>query len=170
MADLAVCEFARKIVTNPEPKVGYGDIGDVLVRYLRGDITDVQAFEKMSLLDEDYRRQREREHAKRTVDLMRTKMRPTIAFMGVRAKPARVKDVLDLHGMRAAALHYRGIYAIDTDRGLDVLRGLHGPDQVWWVDWGATPAMRHFAELQQFKLAAVEECRAVIDSAIGEKP
>lgn len=59
MAD-AVIARAKEIVIPPKTKFGYGDVGDVLVAYLRGDKTEAEAIESLDNLQIDYERARAR--------------------------------------------------------------------------------------------------------------
>lgn len=55
---MTVLYAARAIVGKPPTMYGYGDIGDVLVAYLRGEKTAEEAIETMTLHEQDYERAR----------------------------------------------------------------------------------------------------------------
>jgi hypothetical protein len=51
---------AKEIVSQPKTQFGYGDIGDAIVAYLRGDKTEAEAIETLNNLQLDYDRARAR--------------------------------------------------------------------------------------------------------------
>jgi len=53
-----VFEYAQKIVGMPVPRYGYSDVGDVLIRYMRGEILKKGAMESLYNLNTDYERDR----------------------------------------------------------------------------------------------------------------
>ncbi len=55
---IAVFAKAKEIVMFPETEYRYSDIGDVIVMFLRAEISSVEAIEKMNLLHLTYERAR----------------------------------------------------------------------------------------------------------------
>lgn len=49
---------AKEIVTKSRPRYGYGDVGDLLVSYLREDIGCDSALQKLNWLEQDYQKGR----------------------------------------------------------------------------------------------------------------
>lgn len=56
--ELYVFRAAQQLVVKPPTMYGYGDIGDVLVAYLRGEKTALETIDTMALHDQDYERAR----------------------------------------------------------------------------------------------------------------
>lgn len=57
---LALLARAAEIVSEPETKYGYGDVGDTLVAYLRGRKTYAEAMWLLECFATDYERARAR--------------------------------------------------------------------------------------------------------------
>ena len=49
-----VYDFARMLVAPPEPKNGYSDVGNVLLRYCQGRISTAEALQELDYLRQDY--------------------------------------------------------------------------------------------------------------------
>jgi hypothetical protein len=55
---VALFERAKEIVMLSKTELGYSDIGDVIVMFLRAEISSFEAIEKMNNLAIDYERKR----------------------------------------------------------------------------------------------------------------
>ena len=60
---------ARQIVSEPMTLYGYSDVGDTLVRFLRGNVSFSEALDRLEALQVDYTRDREN-HVRRPTDSM----------------------------------------------------------------------------------------------------